>query len=316
MSNKRLGYIPEQMMILSAGAGPVAEHWYSTSQKGIEEVIPAHAVHINKKNTLSIRIRGKAPIKEEKCQNSPMSLRIVGVEYNRHSTVYKVIDQRNYLFDLREDIMLDTIFNVGIKAGGFMEGEYVWGILGNQTKIIRVGSDLYNNLIEGTKLKNLKRISLKELKPNTLYESKSGDVGFFVGFVTTHGHIGYAESKRINKAMLWLNIHRHPNTKESDIELVRLYLDGGLIEVGRVRAQIKSNHNFVKETETLVGIPPGPGMIYTIRDKCRNLFMDSTREQRRINENFRPNRWDIAIYDTLCNMVPYGKEPDIMPEFV
>lgn len=61
---------------------------------------------------------------------------------------YKVMDQLNRVFDLREDALLEAISSVGILPGGILPGEWLWSLQGSEMKLIREGSAMHTALLE------------------------------------------------------------------------------------------------------------------------------------------------------------------------
>lgn len=304
------GYIPKEIIVVSAGPGLSGKWWgYTSGVLDDNEVIPAFPLDANSKSRLatarSWARRRNTAIEEVKYDNTPMQLQIVGLEYRRNSSTYKVVDQRNYLFDLREDVVLDAIEHTGIEPGGHMNGEYVWAILSSHTRIVRVGSDLWSRLLEASKRRELKRVGVKDLKPHHFYQDKRGHKALFVGFVTTE-----VDSKRY-KGTLWLTLSRYNRREErSSQQLVEAYLDGKVESEYDVYPEVKKNYNFVEEVGILDGIPPGPGMIHFIRDKRRADFQQYLACR---HQNYTPSRWDRERYGPVCNMAPYGEEPHVFP---
>ena len=80
--------------------------------------------------------------------NNPVSgIRIVGLSRRRSGgRAYKIIYPPNYLTDLREDVLLDAIYNSGVEAGGKLNGEFIWSVNGSQMRIVRVGSSAHQDL--------------------------------------------------------------------------------------------------------------------------------------------------------------------------
>jgi hypothetical protein len=332
----KTGYIPKEIIIVSSGSRPVLRVWEHKEDEEVEEATPGFPVDANNKKRIDTarmwaRNRGRrygrsrdteVEIKEEKYDNSPMTLRVVNIEYrSRGGLVFKVVDQRGYLFDLREDVLLDAVINPGVEPGGQLGGGYVWGVLGSQTRLVRYGSDLYDDLVESGKLRDLKKISLKALKPNTFYETRRGEIGLFVGFITSIGNYGWSgSSSRIKKAMLWLIIRpQYSKDEGTESQLIEAFISNSLKSEWTVKAEIKKSHNFVKEVGPLEGFPPGSGMIRAVRDIYRTRLFDNLADiNRRYNdERYRANYRNSAINraNLLCNMAMYGEEPDVLPEY-
>ena len=95
---------------------------------------------------------------------------------------YKVIVNQRYYVDLREDVLLDAILNVGISAGGKLNGEYIFAKVGSQMKLIRCESALHNELIKAMMIKQSAK--LKNLKIGRVYKNKTTAM-VYLGKVST-----------------------------------------------------------------------------------------------------------------------------------
>jgi hypothetical protein len=114
--------------------------------------------------------------------NTPRKYRIVNLESRGNGgRAYKVADDENRYFDLREDVLLDAMLEVGIEPGGKLAGEYVWGRVGAATKLVRVGSELYDNILEVSFRKTIKPFKASELEIGGVYASKSGTTAIYLG---------------------------------------------------------------------------------------------------------------------------------------
>jgi len=83
--------------------------------------------------------------------NVPFFVTIVDLEHRcEGGRAYKVIDDGNRQFDLREDQILEVFRLSGLQAGGRVNGRFVWGTAGSQTKMVLVGGELYNEMKEET----------------------------------------------------------------------------------------------------------------------------------------------------------------------
>ena len=100
-------------------------------------------------------------------KNTPIDgkqIRIIGIDMRGNGgRAYKVLIDDTYYFDMREDVILDTIFKYGINKNGILNGKFLWGMNGSQMKLILEGSDLHKELIEANERKK-KQKSLKKIK--------------------------------------------------------------------------------------------------------------------------------------------------------
>lgn len=121
----------------------------------------------------------------EEMDNKPNNnIRITSLEHRGNGgRAYKVIVNDKYYVDLREDILLDSILNVGIDVGGKLKGEYIWAKVGSAMKLIRVNSPLHEELIKSTEMNVMTKI--KNLEIGRVYESKTQKLLYLGKFKTT-----------------------------------------------------------------------------------------------------------------------------------
>ncbi len=56
---------------------------------------------------------------------------------------WKTLLPNGHLVDMREDVLLEAMHKAGIEKGGKINADFVWSRAGNQMKLIRVDSPLY-----------------------------------------------------------------------------------------------------------------------------------------------------------------------------
>jgi len=127
--------------------------------------------------------------------NDPIGgVRIVGLERrNEGGRAYKAIiylssmyiDGKWYYVDLREDILMECIREMGIKAGGELGGNYLWCQYGSQMRLIRDGGEQHKEAVESATRAARKKISTKDLIPGHVYRSASGKTGMYIGKINT-----------------------------------------------------------------------------------------------------------------------------------
>ena len=100
--------------------------------------------------------------------NTPISgYSIVTIEYRGNGgRAYKVSSPDGILVDLREDALLECMLNAGISKGGVLNGEFVFAKQNAEMKLIRVGSEKYNEIVNNK----------AKIKDNAIYDVKSGEI--------------------------------------------------------------------------------------------------------------------------------------------
>lgn len=124
------------------------------------------------------------------CPNDPIwSVRILSLEKRgKGGRAYKVVicleaSIKLFYVDLREDTLLDVIQEVGIHKSGYLKGNFIWARVNSEMKLIRVGSNLYKEMITATKLKNIK-ISKSKLEIGGVYSNKHTSKVYCGNFTT------------------------------------------------------------------------------------------------------------------------------------
>jgi hypothetical protein len=129
--------------------------------------------------------------------NREFSITIIDIDVRAEGgRAYKIIDDKNRRFDLREDQILEIIAACGINKGGRVPGQFMWGILGSQVKLVLVGGQLYNEMKErAEELKVQAERKATGLSPNNsklqvghVYEKRDKSIHAFVGRVTAPGN--------------------------------------------------------------------------------------------------------------------------------
>jgi hypothetical protein len=110
---------------------------------------------------------------------------------------YKCIDQYGSLFDLREDIFLESLYAGEVQTINkkvFLTGQYIWSRSSSQMKLVRYKSDLYEQLMKSKALRSLKNIPGKDMEIGGVYESRSGERVVYVG---RKDHVNEYSQKKI-----------------------------------------------------------------------------------------------------------------------
>jgi hypothetical protein len=180
------GYLPERVTYVCAKSEK-SEIWDDEGEKMIASftVVPAFPVETGRKLDTAIKWAESDKYKP-KCDDLPndpiKDVEIMGLEARGNGgRAYKVTINGKYYVDMREDVVLETIFDGGILPGGKLVGEYVWGKYGAQMKLIKVGSYTYNEFKKGVNTSNVKELTSSEVKIGSLYKTKSDNLFLYLG---------------------------------------------------------------------------------------------------------------------------------------
>ena len=153
-----------------------------------ENVLYTYAVDSNNKKRIESATNwamqhysvAQKDVTEFEMDNNISAIRILELEIRGEGgRAYKCVTPHGFYVDVREDVIMDVIENVGIEKNGLINAPFVWVAAGSQMKVVRKDSDLYKEYIQATEIK--KTESIKDLKPNTLYKDRNGYYVFYLG---------------------------------------------------------------------------------------------------------------------------------------
>ena len=167
----------------SAGFNKTAEKWSSAQTWGYVELKPLSRLEL-----LLSQDEEVGEIYEDR-PNDPMTgLQLITLEIRGEGgRAWKVKASDGYVYDLREDALLEAMMTVGVQPGGLVNGDWVWCVQGSQMKLIRVGSATHSALTETTDRKGLKPIPAKQLIQYHLYERPAGQQDLYLGILRQGG---------------------------------------------------------------------------------------------------------------------------------
>jgi hypothetical protein len=212
-SQVKSGYIPKRITYVSRPEETVNTRWDGTPDETAfiveRDVIPSFPVpEGNAKRLKTARDwasgwSGEHTPVEQTENNKPISLQLCGLEIrDEGGRAYKVVDQQNRYFDLREDVLLELALECGIRKGGKLGGKFIWAVMGSHIRLVRDGSILHKMMQDATQRGTLKKIGKNDLVPGGIYRTKKGDTAVFIGHVMSSKKAG----ERAKKKLLWLEI--------------------------------------------------------------------------------------------------------------
>lgn len=193
---EKIGSIPEEITYVFAGSETARTYWDMdwdhTEEDVIKEVKVTSTFPVaagNKKRLETARqwakTQPRGKIQEVTRKNEPFSVQICALEIrDRGGRAYKVLDDEGHYFDLREDVLLETLLSSGCEKDGRLKGKFLWCVIGSQTKLVREGSGLHETMKKANEDHNAKPIKKGDLQPGGVYAMKNLEQRIFVGNVT------------------------------------------------------------------------------------------------------------------------------------
>lgn len=104
--------------------------------------------------------------------NIPKLYRITALEHRGEGgRAYKVCDTENRMFDLREDMLIESWGLAGMNPGGELNAEFVWSLQVSEMKLCPVNGKTYNQLLEEDQRYEYDTVlGLNKVKTTTKYQ--------------------------------------------------------------------------------------------------------------------------------------------------
>ena len=243
------------------------------NKDGIRHVFPVDSLanHDSAKNWATVIDRGDYDYEKRQYKREAITIhpdifeydnkgfdnvKIVDLDYRGNGgRAYQIvieIDGNKFKMDMREDTMMEILENVGIQAGGRLNGTYCLVKSGKETKLILEGTERHKNALKEfeSRTKNSKVIKKSELKAGYLYKTDGGSKGVYLGEVYT-ADIKDGVLTKPYKAMLWLNCgEENAKRVESLVEEFTTITE----ETERIinwNVEIKKSHTFKVEEKQI-----------------------------------------------------------------
>lgn len=214
------GYIPAKITYVCAKTETIEEYTEDDILLYKTKVTPTFPIETGKPLDKAMSQTGLKNPKVIETENKPIkNIVIVGLEERGNGgRAYKVVIDDNYYVDMREDVILDTIFNCGIEKGGKLKGEYVWVKYGSNMKLIRTNSDMYKQFEQGSEIHALPPLNKKDIVVGGIYSTKSGNSLLYLGSFYTydytfaekwhHNTVGYGvRAEFLNQELRKVKVH-------------------------------------------------------------------------------------------------------------
>lgn len=110
-------------------------------------------------------------------------LRWVGIDSRSEGGVaYKVLTPQGWLVDLREDVVIECLMEGAIETkngpqgiGTYFTADFIWVVMGSQTRLVRVGSKVYDEIMESEVLRGMGPVPESDLEIGGIYQKSNGN---------------------------------------------------------------------------------------------------------------------------------------------
>lgn len=198
-NSKITGYIPERLLYAARTSAVRKDYWESDifageAAKETFDVRDTYVADFNsEKQVTSARswaMAGREPnslTDEQQVYNEPIDeVKIISLEHRGNGgRAWKVLIDDTYCVDLREDVFLDAIRNGNGMVKDMLRGPFRWCYLGNNMKLVRVGSRLYEAALDAHDRRSKPKILASQLVPGTIYADYRGNKLLYMGLVKT-----------------------------------------------------------------------------------------------------------------------------------
>lgn len=307
MSKVAVGSIPEKISYVYSNEQEVNVgcqwdiSWYETEDhKNVtQKVTPAFPIEPGNEKTLATAVNwasqggwdqktNKPIVKKhhvDEVDNAPIkNVKVLSLEERGNGgRAYKALIGKYYV-DLREDVLMDTLLQVGIAPGGILQGEYIWAKMGSQMKLVRIGSEVHRLLNEFEARSAVKPVGKKDLEVGGVYRDKKKNTAIFIGYVNT---VMYKEEPCpssswrsptekakfvfeqtvIKKGMLFYEVYDFEGIAKSVKEMTK--------KDSSYQYKLKKTHTYIEKVQEVVLLE---GMIEKLRTKAVQQIKDQILE--------------------------------------
>lgn len=308
--------------------------WFDQSKNKKAKVLPTFPVEDGDDKSKARAIQwaemsyGKEPKKAkfDIVDNKPLQgVKVFSLEHRgQGGRAYKAVIGKYYV-DLREDVLMDTMLQSGVAAGGVLLGEYVWAKMQSQMKLVRVGSELHRLVTEFDSKRDVKPISKDRLEIGGVYQTRKKERAIFLGYVNTvifsvkdgdttsrfsdkkiSFDLGH---KSIRKAMLFYEVDDFILFAENAKQMKNVK--------NTYRFKIKKSHAYIEKIDQ---ITTPKDIVSFIRSDAQKKIKDVILEytgHKKVERNYSKVdsfhlRWNLISASDYLNLSEYSS-PDVEP---
>jgi len=154
-----------------------------------------------------------------------------------------VVVNGNYVVDVDNDFVTEAILNSTINKGK-IASQFIWCLIGSKIKLVRVGSSLYNQVLESSRRTKLPKIKKKNFEVGGLYSTPTGRTEIYLGNINTETMI-YDYKNKKNEVREIKNQHLFYRIRtKGDFDIKDLLEDPRYYDLN-----IKNSHSFVEKVK-------------------------------------------------------------------
>lgn len=335
-----MSYIPEKVTYVYSAPKKVSIKWDDDETIVEQTVTPAFPVPTGHEKRMKTAERwaennrschyedgrwvyGDEEVKSVTVENLGFRVQLCGLERRRQGgRAYKVVTPEGYYVDLREDVLVETMINEGVSAGGQLGGEYIWAVMGSQMKLIRKDSYLHKKVERQKKRENTSALKNEDLVVGGVYITKKTDLkdkNYWWDYYVFLGLVKVGKRGRAWKP-LWLRDHGGQQTPDFEENFKKSQKASGNYTLSKVEviekiAEVKIPDDFIQSTREMMiaelrdGIeeaqnPPAPR-----RSRWGGYYQITPRPFEEVKQDL------LKRYRSYCLMYTTGEKPPVVEEY-
>lgn len=241
-NSKIIGYIPATMTYVQREESEVSDYWEDdifsdepATKRKVRETFVVDKANPKTRKTATDWAEASWRSSSKKATftdivNDPISeVEVVSLDIRgKGGRAWKVLLHDKYYVDLREDVLLDCLRNGTGVRNGKLQGPFQWCGVGTQMKLVRVGSKLYEAVVEAGKRKVSKRVNKNKLVVGGIYYDKRGLRSVYLGQVDTEQVVDLSKGPqeippyfsvcKVRNMQLWCDLQNYAKTLKAVLE--------------------------------------------------------------------------------------------------
>lgn len=170
-----------------------------------------------------------------------------------------------YAVPIDYDFVMDILTNAKVNTGK-VDGKFIWASVGNKIKLVRIGSNLYKQILDSDRRSKLPKIKTRNFEIGTVYSTPTGIKELYLGKINTKAMVySYATKKKEIKTITNRHLFYRLNNK------IQFGDEINLEEVNRYDLSLRQTHSFVEAVSKIT-------VEKEIISKIRDAFIKKLKE--------------------------------------